>query len=304
MSNYLAEISARSIQSNDFSLMPTTHGQVESDQNILQDFTEVNNLGDNLNQKSESFLIPSTPVQVVTGNTTLPEFGNEYILHDHLQQKVLTHKNTEQFLPNNPLQSPRVRTNDFTEPKVLEKNVELPYITRHVQRMIVNEKSEINNEGLQSAKSTGNNILYKEHQAGYLENIQSKIMYGKTANGNDGSLLKDSKSFGNVNDTTDSKKTSIIHPAVKPDSSKITNDIPNILNLKYITPAQLAPGDNRPTNIRNNQVTPKLVIGKITVEIMPPPAQQASKIITRVVQAPSTENHSKINRLSFGLGQL
>lgn len=304
MSNYLSEIAARSIQSNDFSLMPTTHGQVESDQNILQDFTEVNHPTDNQNQKSGSFLTPSTPLQVVTGNSTLPEFGNEYILHDHLQQKVPTQINTEQLLPNNPHQSPRVITNVFTESKSLEKNVELPYITRHVQRMIVNEKSEINNEGLQSAKSIGNNILYEEHQAGYLENIQSKIMYDKTANGNDGSLLKDSKSFGNVNDTTDSKKTSIIHPAVKPGSSKITNDIHNELNPRYITPTQLAPGDNRPTNNKNNQVTPKLVIGKITVEILAPPAQQAPKIITRVVQAPSTGNHSKTNRLSFGLGQL
>lgn len=263
MSNYLSEIAARSIQSNNFSLIPTIHGQVESDQNILQDFTDIYSLTDNLNQNSESFLTPSPPVHIVTGNSTFPEFKNENILHDHPYQKVLTQKNTERFQPNNPLQSPRVRTNDIEESKVFGENVELPYITRHVQRMIVNEKSEINS-----------------------------------------SLIKDSKSFDNVNESTDSKKTSFIHPAVKPDSPKITNDIPNRLNLKYIIPAQLAMGDNRPTNIRNNQVTPKLVIGKITVEILPPPPHQAPKIITRVVQAPSTENHSKINRLSFGLGQL
>jgi hypothetical protein len=303
MSNYLSEIVARSIQINDIQLMPTTQGQVKSNQNIQQDFTDINNPTDDFNQKSESFLTPSTPLQIVSGNSTLQEFSNKNILSDLLKQKVLTQKNTAQFLPNNPLQSPRVETNDIAESKVLEKIVELPYITRHVQRMIVNETSEINKEGLHSAKSTGSNIVYKEHQTGNLENITSKIMNDKPSKGDDSSLLKDSKSIDNVNDATDTKKTSIIHPAVKSDSPKITNDIFNRLNLNYIIPAQLDPGESRPTNIRNNQVTPKLVIGKITVEILPPLAQQPPKIITRVVQAPSTENHSKTNRLSFGLGQ-
>lgn len=60
----------------------------------------------------------------------------------------------------------------------------------------------------------------------------------------------------------------------------------------------------KPLGGPKEKATPKLTIGKITVEIIPPATQPPAKIITRTVQAPPSENHSKINRLSFGLGQL
>ncbi|MEI6682111.1 MAG: hypothetical protein WCO44_05765 [Bacteroidota bacterium] len=53
-----------------------------------------------------------------------------------------------------------------------------------------------------------------------------------------------------------------------------------------------------------SETAPKLVIGKITVEIALPPPTQPQKIITRVVQKSAEENHGNTNRLRFGLGQM
>lgn len=53
-----------------------------------------------------------------------------------------------------------------------------------------------------------------------------------------------------------------------------------------------------------NQTSPKLVIGKITVEILPPVKTNTVKVIQQVVQPPARENFSKTNKLIFGLGQL
>ncbi len=60
----------------------------------------------------------------------------------------------------------------------------------------------------------------------------------------------------------------------------------------------------RLTGESKNQQGPKLVIGKITVEIVPPPASQPQKVITRIVQKPADENNGRMNRLGIGLGQM
>ena len=55
---------------------------------------------------------------------------------------------------------------------------------------------------------------------------------------------------------------------------------------------------------KKQQTNPKLVIGKITVEILPPIATGPPKTITRVVSPSSKPTSSKSNKLIFGLGQM
>lgn len=53
-----------------------------------------------------------------------------------------------------------------------------------------------------------------------------------------------------------------------------------------------------------NEPSPKVVIGKIVIEILPPIKAPSEKIIQRVARTPSKDNFSKTNKLIFGLGQL
>lgn len=76
----------------------------------------------------------------------------------------------------------------------------------------------------------------------------------------------------------------------------------NNAKIAQLTPAAPPP----PAEASSNQPkpAPRLVIGKITVEVLPPDKPVAPKIVNRVIKAPAAAGHSKINKLSFGLGQL
>lgn len=55
---------------------------------------------------------------------------------------------------------------------------------------------------------------------------------------------------------------------------------------------------------RGNKQVPKLVIGKITVEVLPPEKPSLPKVVTRIVQPAAVPQSSKPNKFGFGLGQL
>lgn len=71
-----------------------------------------------------------------------------------------------------------------------------------------------------------------------------------------------------------------------------------------ITATRQVPEKDRPLRNKTNQPVPKLVIGKIIVEILPPKLPAPQKVITRIVQSSAKETHTKSNKLIFGLGQL
>ena len=59
--------------------------------------------------------------------------------------------------------------------------------------------------------------------------------------------------------------------------------------------------------VKKATATPKLVIGRITVEVLPPPVAPLIKTIVRTVErggGASTNSDNTIHKLSFGLGQL
>ncbi|MBD0255139.1 MAG: hypothetical protein ICV83_05425 [Cytophagales bacterium] len=55
---------------------------------------------------------------------------------------------------------------------------------------------------------------------------------------------------------------------------------------------------------KSNRPVPSLVIGKITVEVLPAENPGKPKVVTRVVQATPAPQRAKPSKLSFGLGQL
>ena len=69
-------------------------------------------------------------------------------------------------------------------------------------------------------------------------------------------------------------------------------------------PELISQDKQRSTAESKKQTVPKLTIGKITVEIVSPPASQPQKVITRIVQKPADDNNGRMNRLGIGLGQL
>ena len=71
-----------------------------------------------------------------------------------------------------------------------------------------------------------------------------------------------------------------------------------------ITSTGQVPENDRPLRNKTNQSVPKLIIGKIIVEILPSKLPAPQKIITKVVQPPSKDSYSKSNKLIFGLRQL
>ena len=116
---------------------------------------------------------------------------------------------------------------------------------------------------------------------------------------------KDSKTADVVYaDEEVSVKKQMINP-VKDEVQKKNKLQQNNSRIERITPIQPDTEHTKPVQrININQPAPKLVIGKIIVEILPPIKPAPQKVITRVVQSPANDHHSKSNKLIFGLGQL
>jgi hypothetical protein len=100
------------------------------------------------------------------------------------------------------------------------------------------------------------------------------------------------------------EKKQVTDPSVKNEDLKKNKLKPERLHIERITPNQPGMENKRPGQNKKQQQAPKLVIGKIIVEILPPIKPVPQKVITRVVQSASQNSFPKSNKLSFGLGQL
>lgn len=302
MSNYLSAIAERSNQSNNFPLMPSVPVMSTDNASLSQDFAVENFPFDSSQQKKdESGLIPSSPEQVVFKNSIVPDRINQ---GNQFSQNANTFNNSELIQAGIPAILPVVTKKDRFDSNDLQDNCIVSYITRHVERMIVNENNfteEIHRYSSKKAK-TETNSNENERDSAFPENLSAKNNHFKTSETKDGSVLNPPKS---VEEFTEIKiRESIINPEIKQEKASTLKTISPNSFVPRITPVQFAPQNILTDSNRKNPATPKLVIGKITVEILPPAAQPATKILTRVVQTPSTENYSKMNRLNFGLGQL
>ncbi len=304
MNNYLSVIAERNIENDSFSLMPSTPVKTTSESELFQDFSDENTLNDNPQSKSEKpSLIPSGPLPASTAGNMLQDSGSENKPDELLSIKEQNFKNSEQVLPSFPQPSQPLTTKDKVAANASQKNeILLPYITRHVERIIFNEKN-ISNEN-DSQTVTGNNAGLPETVTDYSVINLLENTFKNTVGRDNSNLLNDPLSGNKSRDKLEPQKISVLIPekiSEKPGSSKDAN---RISVIERISPSKYAPDSNTAGKNGKNKVTPKLVIGKITVEIIPPVSQPAAKVITRLVQPSETENHPIYNRLTFGLGQM
>jgi len=89
------------------------------------------------------------------------------------------------------------------------------------------------------------------------------------------------------------------------DERQDTINIPDEISPeRHIFPNRPVIENKTPVQNKIHKEAPKLVIGKITVEIIPPVVPLPQKTITKVIHASSDNISLKANKLSFGLGQL
>jgi len=275
MSNYLANIASRSSQSDSISVSPS-YAAVED-------------------------IVPQiSGIEFFDGTESPTESTNP---PDSSMPKEQVQENPDMFLIKAPEQQISMLFHNSEEIKTENKNA-LPYFTQHIERMIVEDREFIREKTLQSGLDAGYNIANSGIDTVFEASKPLIVVPGKNPIVEKASPPDDFRMVDNPSDRIKSEKKAFIHPDVKPQSNEVLNKIKNSMRPTRLAPVEPVRDSNPQVNRMNNQTAPKLVIGKITVEIVPPVAQPAPKIITRVVQSPSTENHSKINRLSFGLGQL
>lgn len=282
MSQYLSNIAGRSAGKNSMELLPANPVLYGNDSGFDQDLSEENNLQDSSlqNQHVPQGILPVQPAAI-----------------QMVQQA---------FVLNN------------TEIKEPVKNIEPTYFSKHIERV----EGEVENSPVKNNRPAA--IMDKVEEP-FQQSVQEHIEVRHYENEHGVVGKKVSKIIPEIKGTEKKKEVLTgdeiseavqdnetipvfkpwINPLVK---NKVQNEnilMPGISRIQRITPANK---ETEPKGLvhRNhpNQPVPKLVIGKITVEILPPKLPAPQKVITRVVPSSSNDSHSKSNKLSFGLRQL
>ena len=281
MSHYLSDIAARSIENDTSSLLPLTPAHNAADTGKAGKFTEENSEPDSVAQNEfvQQSIVPDQP-----------------FLSQKVQQSVIT---------------------NTTESTVPGKNIQPSYLSKHIERGEVDEEnSQVKNNLPESVSfkmvEPSQKITVQSFDAGnnvnetiFVNKTVSKIIAEKKELNKSKVEKKDSKPADVAYaDEKVSVKNQMINP-VKDEVQKKNKLQQNNSRIERITPIQPDTEHTKPVQrININQPAPKLVIGKIIVEILPPIKPAPQKVITRVVQSPANDHHSKSNKLIFGLGQL
>jgi hypothetical protein len=233
--------------------------------------------------------------------------------------ETVTEKGTQEFNSyHNTLNKP-------ITPKALVKqeqafNVAPPplYLYKHIERLSVeNIEKSVFYDPLDTLKHQKTEVLVSDIDLFIDQEQNPKI-------GDKSYLSRQSQNqiFGNIQETEEKK-----NPA-KRQKSILTSNTDGVRNLdalgKDIAPKHLKP-TLQPENSTNERVklqpstlaletpiikktvtSPKLVIGRITVEVLPPVAPLVKTIVRTVERSSGASNTSDntIHKLSFGLGQL
>lgn len=187
-----------------------------------------------------------------------------------------------------------------TEKTDAEKDDTIPYMTGLVDRLVVHENNLRERVVHTSAHGTQTNA---HHTTVQIENIVP-VPTEKSIKTEDTGEAAD---FGLIPAETGKVESSTITPSFKgvqqPPADRI-RILPRLVP-EVLQPVHAAAVNNGTAGmLQKPNAAPKLVIGKITVEVVPPAAPVPQKIITRTVQTSSSASQPKNNRLSFGLGQL
>lgn len=238
------------------------------------------------------FLIPAMPLAKLKEDDPFEQSNGDQPLSDFVQQgNPFAANGAEPIVPGE-MKREEVRL-------LQTRSSDTPYITRHVERL----KSGENND--QWAASPAENVLnhmitgahssreVKDNSSAGEGDTATKPILIPAENEDPLEEKRTIKPFVDLNNpayrnSAFDKKTEVFRPAERAPHTKLHPTDP--------IPSQLPERNKRPV--------PKLVIGKILVEVIQAEKATSPKIINHVVQAPSNPNGSKTNKLSFGLGQL
>jgi len=269
-------------------------------------------------------LIPSTPVPEVIDKESAPD---NFQQPEFVQQSIdPVQSNEKQFI------EPAVEINRMDAP-LPGTHVERSYISKHLERVEADQEtspakdqphetvsfktveiSKINEAGSLDVKS-------KVNEPAFIDKTVSKIIPEKKVTKKQ--TVEKTKNKPHIEKTGDKPhepvqvhvhantdeiirvQKQIINPSVKDADQEKNNLQPTSSHTERIIPNKPDLENKRPVQQnKTNQPTPKLVIGKIVVEILPPIVPVTPKVITRVVPSSSKTGHHKSNKLIFGLGQL
>jgi hypothetical protein len=282
MSQYLSNIAGRSAGKNSMELMPAIPVYYGSESAIDQDLSEENILQDSSlqNQNVPQGILPVQPAAI-----------------QMVQQA---------FVLNN------------TEIKEPVKNIEPTYFSKHIERVEGEvENSPVKNnrpaaikynveEPFQQSVQEHKEVRLYENEPGFISKKVSKIIPEIKG-------AENKKEFKTGDEITEAVQENETIPVFKPRINPLVKDKVQNKNLlkagnsriQRITPANKDKQPAGPVHRNHpNLPAPKLVIGKISVEILPPKLPVPQKVITRVVPSSSNDSHSKSNKLIFGLRQL
>jgi hypothetical protein len=206
-----------------------------------------------------------------------------------------------------PGKSVKPKIQEESHPGPRERRFEKTYIVKHIERLAPGEDNTRQSDD--HTKSITTNYIAPEANTAQVKSTENGHPE-KNVSGDQEPVniyMKPNTEPGDKKTTPAENERPLIEPspttAPIPESKKITHIetlkiVPKVAKLNPPLPNPVAPV------AKGNRSAPKLVIGKISVEILPPAAPQPAKVVTRVVQAPSYSESSKTNKLRFGLGQL
>ena len=244
------------------------------------------------------------------------DFMHESYSQDDGRQDHLDHQENP---PVQPVQPQNVRPSDHSvtrDDHVTKKTVERAYFTRFIERM--ETVREINPEKDQHDQPETS--IVKE-PAGVISDdpmiINNNLIERKAVpkgpgifpekNSQEEKIIELSGIIP-VQETYDDgsvvQQKQNLPPPPKQESKKINEIKPVDSPVERILLSQPVPRENVPVQKDIRQETPKLVIGKIIVEIVPPVNPPPARSITRIVPSTQESGFSKSSKLSFGLGQL
>jgi hypothetical protein len=298
MSEYLLNIAARSTKNDTNEMLSPTPLFNVADSEIVGDFAGENKIQDKPAQNHVGFL-------------------------ENKKNTPDTYRQNQFVLPTPSQKAKQVFGSNITETTEQKENSEPSYLSKHIERRDAQEDGgSVKNKATQnvsfkidahSQKSREENIEAKA--AGYEQIIANKPIVkipekkgtkkpivGKTA-------LKPLKTKSNesphYDETIHVEKHLIKNLDNEGEAQSMKKILPQHLQIERITPNTANQENLRHVQTNKmNEAAPKIIIGKIKVEILPPKLPAPQKIITKVVQPTSKDSYSKSNKLIFGLGQL
>jgi hypothetical protein len=269
MSNYLSYIAARNMES-DQPLLAPARGFASA--MGIDPFQEALNPANDFTVSPQNDAPPQQ-------NTILPRQKSEYGKN---QVKPLL-QNTAASNSGKSVQNKTIETSSS-------------YITKYVDRLNFNENGEQQEPAL-----VKNSVNPQEEK----NSVKTKIVSDNVEI--TGGKRFEKKEFQNRKleeieaPFVVSKKKSKIKPSPENISSESKIALANSSRATRMNPLQPS---FTPANTKNNNTKPKLVIGKITVEIIQANKPLPARVINRIVQSPPSSDNSKRSKFSFGLGQL